>query len=398
MEQVLPEVANIRTEAATLASCPAKTVQYTTNLQGSQIKFLQSFTLKDNFAYIVTFSAPVATHDGYKELMEKCTATFKLIEKKGVSSLQLSPYFNKTYHYHLRFPNGWAKTDVKGSSAVRFEYKKGKSKDVLLHLVVAVDEVPAKTTLAQYSTLLTAQISESRKHGATPIETEDAKLGGIAAKSTTFYSDALRYPGHYYMIWALKDDHAYTLTFVTSVEETVNDIAFYKPIFDRVVSLFRFASPDDLVDTSMRYENLGLKFAIHYTDKLAPSEGFMGSTITFTAPESFGGSFPTNLNVVVQDMSGQSMSLDEFSAMLKDQLEYTVQNCEILGVSEVEVAGSPGREFKYEGKVENHKVKFVQHVAVVGGKAIVLSLASEKDKFEQEYRTIGKYMKTFTLL
>jgi hypothetical protein len=48
----------------------------------------------------------------------------------------------------------------------------------------------------------------------------------------------------------------------------------------------------------------------------------MGSTVSFSLPD-FGNSaeFPTNLNVVVQDMGNQPMTLEDFCDMLKQQLE-----------------------------------------------------------------------------
>lgn len=48
--------------------------------------------------------------------------------------------------------------------------------------------------------------------------------------------------------------------------------------------------------------------------------GFMGSTVSFSHPDS-GAEFPTNLNVVVQDMGNQPMTLEQFCDMLKQQLE-----------------------------------------------------------------------------
>lgn len=47
----------------------------------------------------------------------------------------------------------------------------------------------------------------------------------------------------------------------------------------------------------------------------------MGSTVSFSHPDVKVAEFPTNLNIVVQDMGNQPMSLEDFSDMLKQQLE-----------------------------------------------------------------------------
>lgn len=46
---------------------------YNTALQGTQLKFLQVFTLKENTAYIITFSAPIHAHtECYCMLIPPC--------------------------------------------------------------------------------------------------------------------------------------------------------------------------------------------------------------------------------------------------------------------------------------------------------------------------------------
>ena len=111
-------------------------------------------------------------------------------------------------------------------------------------------------------------------------------------------------------------------------------------------------SSSSAVDQTVRYENIPQKFAIHYPNSYIQQEGmsifspsksiiiliqhhstfniiltllykgFMGSTVSFSLPEPGNSTeFPTNLNVVVQDMGGQSMTLEDFCEMLKQQLE-----------------------------------------------------------------------------
>lgn len=61
----------------------------------------------------------------------------------------------------------------------------------------------------------------------------------------------------------------------------------------------------------------------------------------------------------------------------------------------LQIAGTMGKEYQYAGKIENQRVRFVQRVAIVDDKAVVLSFAVEKDKFDREFRTVGKYLDTF---
>jgi hypothetical protein len=404
MEQFLPGISGLNVFSHELAGLPGKSVEYATNLQGVEIKFYQVFTLKDNMAYIITFSAPVAVHDSFRNLVEDCIKSFKITERKGTTSLVLAPYHNRSYMYFLYYPQNWEKTEDQSASAVHFSFKK--NKEPLLHLIVKVDRLPPtqNMNLETYSRLMKNQIEQSLHPNSPALVIEDATLGKgkIPAKKLIFYSDSMLIRGRYVMVWTVQNNHAGVLTFISNVKESDEEQDEHDPIFQRILASFQFVSASDRPDIAYRcYENLTHKFAINFPEHYVAQEGYMGATVSFSVPESPGYSssaFSTNLNVVVQDLAGHQMTLEEFSEMLKQQLDATVQQCEIQGIADLTIAGAPAKEFKYVGKIEHQPVKFVQRVSVVNNKAVVLSFASERDKFDREFRIAGKYLDSFTFI
>lgn len=65
----------------------------------------------------------------------------------------------------------------------------------------------------------------------------------------------------------------------------------------------------------------------------------MGATVSFVVPDDITKhTFGTNINVVVQRMPNQSLSLEEFCNTIKQQLDHTVAEIETTYVKLVSVA------------------------------------------------------------
>jgi hypothetical protein len=392
MEQMLVDVRDMNVQGTSLAGNAGKNISYTTTLQGTQLKFRQVFTLKDDVAYIITFSAPTASHESFSSLIDKCIKTFTLVAKRGIGSVCLAPFLNKSYSYFIRVPKGWERQEFKNGAVQRFDFKKGGVAQ--LTLIVAVDYFP-QDNLDTYTEILKHQIAQI----AGPAHVESTHLGGVVAKQTTFYSTATQVPGRYYQIWTVHNKFAGVITLINNIPETDPEQEEYKPLFERVVNSFSFVRSDYVVDPSYKYENLTLGFSMNFPERFMPQEGFMGATVSFVVPEHIATqTFGTNINVVVQRSPSQALTLEEFCSTIYSQLEHTVQDLQTTKESTIPIAGVMGKEGHYSGKIENQQVKFVQRVAIVGDKALVLSFASERDKFEREFRTVGKYLDTFVFI
>eukprot|EP01111_Echinosteliopsis_oligospora_P004271 TRINITY_DN1682_c0_g1_i1.p1 TRINITY_DN1682_c0_g1~~TRINITY_DN1682_c0_g1_i1.p1 ORF type:complete len:471 (-),score=119.20 TRINITY_DN1682_c0_g1_i1:20-1432(-) len=397
MKQMLPDLKGIDVVDRLVAGISGKQVEYLTTLEGTELKFTQVFTLKDDTAYIITFSSPSSSHQNFRNTIEESLRSFKITEKKGVNSLCLSPYYNSTFSYFLRYPQNWTLVESQSKDVVQFTFNKDKGVAPTISFFVVVDKLTDKVDLNAYTKVLQANV----KHAAASpnkLVVEGSQLGGFPAKKTAFYSSSLRVSGHYSQVWTVTNKHAGVLTFVHSVGQLDPDADVYVPIFRSIVDSFRFVASNEVVDQTLRYENISQKFGINYPKTYVPQEGFMGAAVSFAPHDSSPDKFQTNLNVVVQDMSSQPMTLSSFCDLLISQLEQTIQNCEIVGMEEVTMGGNPAREIKYAGIIEVFTVRFIQRVMVAGNRAVVVSFAAEKDKFEAEAAIMGKCLETFSFL
>jgi len=271
----------------------------------------------------------------------------------------------------------------------------------LLRLIVHVERVPASFSLYSYSHLIKAQYAKIFPAGTPLPEITNTQLAGRPACRALFSNSHMNLAGRFYHVWTVVDQRAFVLTFVHHPKNGENDPDrdLYQPIFNRVAASFALSAPGYQADPSLRYENLTQKFAIHFPNNYEVQEGFMGATCSFSEP---GGesehSFANNINIVVQDMSGQQMNLEEFTEMLKSQLDFSIQQYEMLDTSDCYIVGQKGRQFKYQGKIGSLTVKFIQKVVISGGKAVVLSFASEFPKFEREYARVGAYLESFQFI
>jgi len=186
------------------------------------------------------------------------------------------------------------------------------------------------------------------------------------------------------------------ITLIQNIPEDDSDQNEYNPVFDRVLDSFTFVKSDFVLDPSCRYDNFTLGFSINFPERFVPQEGFMGATVSLVLPENIATqTFGTNLNVVVQRMPGELLTLEEFCNTIKQQLEHTIADVETLKQHYLPIAGVMGKECQYSGIINGQAVRFVQRVAIVEQKAVVLSFASEREKFDREFRTVGKYLDTF---
>lgn len=213
MEQMLSDVRDMNVADTTVANIPGKNITYITTLQDTQLKFRQVFTLKDDVAYIITFSAPIAVHDACSSLVDSCVATFALVAKRGLGSACLQPFLNKDYAYFIRVPKGWERKEFKNGSVQRFDKKDSSGK---VTLIVAVDFFP-QNSLDAYTKLVRNQIQHATS-GSEVAVISDTQLAGTAAKRTSYYSSSMLLPGRYNQIWTVKDKFAGVITLVHNVE------------------------------------------------------------------------------------------------------------------------------------------------------------------------------------
>eukprot|EP01112_Ceratiomyxa_fruticulosa_P004923 TRINITY_DN1548_c0_g1_i1.p1 TRINITY_DN1548_c0_g1~~TRINITY_DN1548_c0_g1_i1.p1 ORF type:complete len:480 (+),score=85.73 TRINITY_DN1548_c0_g1_i1:162-1601(+) len=405
MQHILNSLEDVVMKDFILADSAGKSVEYSTQLQGTFIQFYQAYTLKEGYAYILTYSAPVGLHARFRSSINACVESFKVIEKKGVTSLALHEYYNASHRYKLHVPLSWKKKPFKTggvNTTAIWEYTRKGEELPLLTLIVHIDKVPESLSLEEYSSVVKAQYRKLRfiSRDAPEIIVSNATLGGLPAERSSFYSKNLLIEGQYTHIWTVKDKRAYTLTFIHKPKGGENDadLDLFSKLFERVIVSFSFTAKGYSVETSCLYENLIQKYSIRYLRDYVIKEEFTGATVSFSSPEADSESeekFPSNVNIVVQDLTGKDMDLDQFCEVLKNQLEFVMKDSKMLDKTRCVISGVEGQKRVYQGTLSNFQIKMVQKVTVLGRKAIALSFTTEQSTFDREFRRLERLMDSF---
>lgn len=144
--------------------------------------------------------------------------------------------------------------------------------------------------------------------------------------------------------------------------------------------------------------NLGIKFMYPVNYEL--SEDFAGITIVYVLSEREDATdlFRENLNVNIQDLSAQPMTLDEYHNLSLEQIETFIANSEVISVNKTTLAGKPAYEVIYIGQAsEGYDLKWKQSWTVVDDTAYVITYTAESSQFDNYLDIFNKAFSTFEI-
>lgn len=126
--------------------------------------------------------------------------------------------------------------------------------------------------------------------------------------------------------------------------------------------------------------------------------GLMGTAFIFLSqPEGPSDDFRENVNLVVQALNGQKVSMDQFVQLTKNQLEVMINDVNILYDERLEKAGMDYHRMIYTGTQDGFNLKLEQYYFLANDKVYVLTLTCKIVDFE-DYAEIGeKIMGSFEL-
>ena len=105
--------------------------------------------------------------------------------------------------------------------------------------------------------------------------------------------------------------------------------------------------------------------------------------------------FKENLNLYIEDLAGQNISLDDYEQLSLLQIEQLITDFELVESSRMIIDNKEVIRFIYTGKQGDFDLKWEQIVFVENEKAYILSLTCEVDQFDT-YAPVGEeIMKSF---
>ena len=108
------------------------------------------------------------------------------------------------------------------------------------------------------------------------------------------------------------------------------------------------------------------------------------------------GKFRENINLLVQDLRGLNLNLNEYVALSEQQIETMVVDSKLIE-SKREKGSNERHQIVYEGVHGPFKLKWKQYYWVVHDKAYVLTFTGTQDTYDDFIKTADKILDSFKL-
>jgi hypothetical protein len=113
--------------------------------------------------------------------------------------------------------------------------------------------------------------------------------------------------------------------------------------------------------------------------------------------ESNDDNFRENVNVVIQNLVGQNIDLDEYTTLSEKQVKTMLKNAVFIESKRIKKDTIEYRKLIYEGNQLNYHLQFEQYYFIKNNKAYVVTYTAEKNKFSSFKSTGEKILNSFKL-
>jgi hypothetical protein len=120
------------------------------------------------------------------------------------------------------------------------------------------------------------------------------------------------------------------------------------------------------------------------------TSGQMGTQFILLSPVSSpADQFRENVNLLIQDLTGYDLTLDQYVELSENQIETMMTNGKLISSERKQGKGFDFHEVIYTGKQGVFDLKFEQYYWVLNNEAFVLTLTCEMTEFDN-YRSTGE--------
>jgi hypothetical protein len=128
------------------------------------------------------------------------------------------------------------------------------------------------------------------------------------------------------------------------------------------------------------------------------TSGQMGTTFMILSTRSSDqDQFRENVNLIIQDISGQNINLDKYVEISEGQIKTMINNGNIIESKRLNANGLNFQKEIYTGKQGIYNLKIEQYYWVERQKAYILTLTCEVNEFEKFKDTGEKILNSFKL-
>src|SRR4030066_1335779 len=113
--------------------------------------------------------------------------------------------------------------------------------------------------------------------------------------------------------------------------------------------------------------------------------------------ESVSDTFQENLNLVMNDLSGQQLTLDAYKDLAIESIRQAIMDFSLIEFGPATLAKNPAYKIVFTGTADKHKLKFMQVFTAKNDISYVLTFAFEVDAFTEYLDTAQRMLDTFEI-
>ncbi len=177
-------------------------------------------------------------------------------------------------------------------------------------------------------------------------------------------------------------------------------IQFLALFFFSLVVCGQSSPTNEVIETKANWKSLNeTDYSIKYPENWElNTSGMMGmSFILLSKQTSSQDNFRENVNLLVQDLTGQNINLDKYVKISEGQIKTMITNGNLIESKRQIVNELEFQKVIYTGDQGIYNLKFEQYYWIKKEKAYVLTLTCKIDQFDQYKETGEKILKSFIL-
>ena len=144
-------------------------------------------------------------------------------------------------------------------------------------------------------------------------------------------------------------------------------------------------APTDSISVDADWQTLATAtFTVGYpTEWTVDTSAAMGPTFILLSPQaSPDDAFRDNVNLLVQDLTGTGVTLDQFVDLSTSQVKTMIPDGAILTSERVSDGERPSHHMAFAGTQDPYRLRFDQYYWVFGERAYILTFTAETDTYE----------------
>lgn len=108
--------------------------------------------------------------------------------------------------------------------------------------------------------------------------------------------------------------------------------------------------------------------------------------------------FQENVNLIIQDLSAQPMTLDEFTKLSQDQLKQYLAKAPVTKLTHTTLVGQKADQLEYSAEYQGFKLKLRQYWFIKDNKAYVFTYTANEATFQQYLAPADQIIKSFKFI